>query len=365
MTTTTTTTTTTHDDDNLLPVALHRMDVGLVPFAPPMTMEPWSAPQPSLAQQVADKGLGWGVSKVPLYSAVGIAWPGAWGIQRDDTMAPLGVVGSRYKPLQNADMGAALDLAFGHLPSSMRPRIESAGALGAGPGMGVGGRGVGARVFAQLALPAELSRLVQVRADKGSEVRAYLTLTNTHDGGGSALVGGSVVRIVCRNTFAMANAEIKRGAKAGVGLRLRHTTAVIGAYREEVSAFLHAVAVGFKSQGERMNGYAGKKMLADAVRAAAVAILVPDFVEAGGATMTKGQTARVDAITEMVEGRDGRFVPTGEVTAYSVLQAALAYEMHRRPARGELAEQSETRTWRVLAADSDTITRAFAVLDRV
>ncbi|HEY1099877.1 MAG TPA: hypothetical protein VGF99_13165, partial [Myxococcota bacterium] len=80
--------------------------------------------------------------------------------------------------------------------------------------------------------------------------------------------------------------------------------------------------------------------------------------------MTRQKEAKVSAILEMIEGRDGEFVAADvDVTAYSVFQAVTAYEMHRTPVRGELAAQSETRLWRVLQKNK-TIPQAFAVLDR-
>jgi hypothetical protein len=315
------------------------------------------------AQQLADAGLGWTVSKGPLYGPDGRVWPGAYGIRRNDTEAPLGTVGSRYVPLQNAQVAEALERMFAHLPGSMRPRLENAGALGGGSGNGAAGErhDVGARVFAQLAMPAELSALLRVPQDGESETSAFLTLTNRHDGGGSAVIGGSVVRIVCRNTFAMASRE----ARAAGGLALRHTInrTSSAAYREHVSKWLKSLGAAYAAEGERLRSYAARPMRSVDVVAAVTEILHGEVL--APEEQTRAQRAAVDAVIEMIEGRDGQFVPTGDVTAYSLLQSVTAYEMHRRPARGALEAQTDTRLWRVLSDDSDTITRAFGTLDAV
>jgi hypothetical protein len=51
----------------------------------------------------------WTVSKHSLCGPDGPVWTGAFGTQRDDTRARLGVVGPRYKPPQNALLAPAID----------------------------------------------------------------------------------------------------------------------------------------------------------------------------------------------------------------------------------------------------------------
>lgn len=342
-----------------------------------LAAHPFAAPTTALARvdhatpygvQMAATGLGfvaddgarrlWSVSKVPLYGSDGRVWPDAFGTQRDDTGARLGIVGPRYKPLQNVQLAEALELAFGHLPPGFRPSIANAGALGDGPGFGVGSRNIGARVFAQLALPPALSGLLRVDADRDSDTVAYLTLTNTHDGTSSAVIGASATRIVCRNTWQLAHAESKRRG----GLSLKHTAGNVDQYRQHVSAWFKATAQSYATQGEKLRAYAAHRLTAAVVEDVAAEVLFGEVIEAE--RRTKAQTANVEAVIEMIEGRDGEFVARGDVTAYSVLQSVTAYEMHRRPARGELEAQTETRLWRVLT-DDEVIPRAFKVLDAI
>lgn len=318
------------------------------------------------AQQLAKSDLGydsptgrklWTVSKVALYGPNGQAWPGAYGTQRDDNNASLGLVGQRYTVLQNEQLAQALELAFAHLPTYLRPKIENAGALGGGSGFGPGGQqDRGVKVYSQLALPNELSKLLSVPQDKDSPTKAYLTLTNTHDGSASAILGAAATRIVCRNTFRMANKEASQN-----GFKLSHVPKNIEGYQAKVSEWLKAVGANFADMGGKMRHYASKPLGAEAVKQAATEILFGEVL--APEKQTAQQKAKVSAIIEMIESRDGQFVPMGDVTAYSVLQSVTAYEMHRRPARGSLSAQTETRLWRVLTG-SDTVGKAFEVLDR-
>lgn len=360
------TTTDTDDSQALVPVSLAAARIALAnhPLAPPTTA--LARLEQQYAEQLAATDLGydtdtgrrlWTVSKAPLFGSDGRVWPDAFGTQRDDTGARLGIVGPRYKPLQNSQLAEALDLCFRHIPANFRPRVMNAGALAGGIGFGVGSDSTkGARVFAQLALPNEISNLLRVDADKSSPTGAFLTLTNTHDGTSAAVIGASVTRIVCRNTWQMAHSESKRRG----GLSLRHTVGNVDTYREHVSQWLKDTAAGYAVQGERLRSYARKALSADRVATTVNAILYPDAVEVSAPT--KARKANVAAVLELIESRDGEFVPAGDVTAYSVLNAVTAYAMHTRPARGTDDEQTDTRLWTVLT-DDKIIPRAFRSLD--
>lgn len=354
----------TNDETALVPVTLATARASLP--AHPLSLRPTALQvvdfddlrPANYAADLATAGLGWRVAKTPLYSSDGQVWPAAFGIRREDTGARLGVVGPQYTPLQNSDLGKALDLAFGFMPARLRPRVVNVGALGAGAGMGVGNKATeGARVFAQLTLPNELSDLLRVPQDRDSDTHAFLTLTNTHDGSSTAAIGASAVRIVCRNTWQMAHAQ----SKANGGLSLKHTVRNVKTYQEQVGKWFRAIGQGYQTQGQRMRAYASKPMNVAAVNNAVSTILFGEVIEEP--RQTRQQKEKVAAILDMVEGRDGAFVPVGDVTAYSVLQAATAYDMHRRPARGELEAQTSTRLWRVLAGSDSVIPAAFATLD--
>ena len=156
----------------------------------------------------------------------------------------------------------------------------------------------------------------------------------------------------------MAHADAKRRG----GLSLKHTTGNVDSYRQHVSVWYKETAKQYAAQGEKLRAYAGHRLSPTAVDAIAAEVLFGEVLEPE--KRTKAQVANLEAILEMIEGRDGEFVARGEVTAYSLLQSVTAYEMHRRPARGEIEVQTETRLWRVLTED-DVIPRAFRSLDAI
>lgn len=102
----------------------------------------------------------------------------------DDTV--LGIVGARYKPVQNADAFAFTDELIGG-----DVRYETAGSLANGK-----------RVWMLAKMP-DTKILDDV-------VEPYLCLTNGHDGFSSLKVCMTPVRVVCQNTLNMALKNAKR-----------------------------------------------------------------------------------------------------------------------------------------------------------
>lgn len=139
-------------------------------------------------------GLSWSVELVPAF-AEGRAIPRARAVVRSDRREPIAVVGLRYAPVQNADAFAFLDGLVG----AGRAVYETAGMSG-------GGR----RVWVQARLPGD------VWVTREDNVGKYLTLVNSHDGGGSLRAFFTPRRIVCSNTL---RAALREGARAGVSIR--------------------------------------------------------------------------------------------------------------------------------------------------
>lgn len=166
--------------------------------------------------------LDWKVSK----SALSYEYKGAWrsqadsfAITRDDTGACLGVVGSRYKAIQNDQGFAFLD----EVMAEHGARYITAGAVH-------GGR----KVWMQVELPRQ-----SFAVGKGDEVKAYALFTNPHDGSGVAECFPTSERVVCANTLRVA-------LKNADGLRIRHT----GDIRSKIAAGRKALGVSVKGFGE-------------------------------------------------------------------------------------------------------------------
>lgn len=140
------------------------------------------APDSAAALKLA--GLDWSVKQVPvLYE--GQKTGHQFNVRESDNRV-LGVVGGRYKPVQNAEAFAFTDELVGG-----DVRYETAGSLADGK-----------RVWM-------LAKMLDTRV-LDDVVEPYLCLTNGHDGFSSLKVCMTPVRVVCQNTLNMALKGAKR-----------------------------------------------------------------------------------------------------------------------------------------------------------
>jgi phage/plasmid-like protein (TIGR03299 family) len=147
-------------------------------------------------------GLDWEVELVPLVSADTHAQVDHRAVRRTSDARVLGVVGSRYAPLQNKD-------AFGWFQPFLDAReaaLHTAGSLKSG-----------SRIW----VLAKLNRDPLVIAE-GDTVEKYLLLSHGHDGSLAVRCGFTPVRVVCANTLAMAH-----GSNASKLIRVKHTKDVL------------------------------------------------------------------------------------------------------------------------------------------
>ena len=131
-------------------------------------------------------GLNWEVEQKPIYLADGTEIKGNFANVRSSDNKPLGIVGDRYKIVQNTDAFAFTDALLGE-----GVRYETAGSLKDGK---------------VIWLLARMPEQIEILGDK---VDPYMVFTNTHDGSGAVRVCMTPVRVVCNNTL---NAAM-RGAK--------------------------------------------------------------------------------------------------------------------------------------------------------
>jgi phage/plasmid-like protein (TIGR03299 family) len=136
-------------------------------------------------------------------------------IVREDTGKQLGTVGSRYVPIQNVDGFSFLDGVL----EEYGARYETAGALYAGE-----------KVFMLAHFPKQAFTI-----NGGDRQEAYVAFTTTHDGSGAAACFPTSVRIVCRNTFRLAQMN------KGKGISIRHTGNIKEKVREARKALGFAV----------------------------------------------------------------------------------------------------------------------------
>ncbi len=156
-----------------------------------------------------------------------------FAVVRDSDQRCLGVVGSRFRPLQNEDAFGFFDF----LVENGDFNYESAGSLHDGK-----------KVWVLASLANGVAEVV-----KDDPIHAFVLLSHAHDGSQSVEIYNTDVRVVCANTEAMARAsgELMGG--------VRHTKNV----RDRISALKDAVAqrhVVFATAMERYRFLAGKKL---------------------------------------------------------------------------------------------------------
>lgn len=142
-------------------------------------------------------GLDWKVEQKPIFLADGTRIDGNYANVRSSDNKPLGIVGDRYKIVQNSDAFAFTDALLGE-----GVKYETAGSLKDGK---------------VIWLLAKMPEPFEVLGDK---IDPYLVFTNTHDGSGAVRVCATNIRVVCNNTLNLALRQAKRVWSA------RHTGSV-------------------------------------------------------------------------------------------------------------------------------------------
>lgn len=142
---------------------------------------------PTSADAIRLAGLDWRVEQRPLFLEDGTKIEGNFANVRSSDNKPLGIVGNKYKIVQNSDAFEFTDALLGE-----GVRYETAGSLKDGK---------------VIWLLAKMPETVEILGDK---VEPYMVFTNTHDGSGAVRVCMTPIRVVCNNTLNMALNRAKR-----------------------------------------------------------------------------------------------------------------------------------------------------------
>ena len=174
-------------------------------------------------------GLDWVVEpKQMVLEGTNIVVPNKVANVRNTDNAVLGVVGSRYKVIQNDEMFSFADLLL-----DAGAQFETAGSL----------RG-GEVVFAAMEIPSEH---IEIAGDNG-KTNSYLVLANGHNGLFPFRALVTPIRVVCMNTLNAALGDAK------TSFTIRHTAKVSGKIAEAKRALgiTHKVMEEFKVGAEHL-----------------------------------------------------------------------------------------------------------------
>jgi phage/plasmid-like protein (TIGR03299 family) len=242
--------------------------------------------------------LDWSVQKTPMYLPTGRVVPNHYAMVRSDSGATLGVVGNRYQPIQNASGLDLFDVAASH------GLIEYGNA-----GMFKGG----AIVWLQAKLPEPI-------VIAGQEVAKYLLLANSHDGSGTLRVLLTPIRIICRNTLAMA-------LRADAGMTIRHTASADAKMQTAQRAI--EAAGGAYAQFEDVAQTLYRRSMTSAGVRGYVDALLPAPIDSEPSARLEGTRAK---IIDLFDSGDGHYAIRG--TAWAAYNAVAQYTDHARATRG-------------------------------
>ena len=136
---------------------------------------------PESKEALNQAGLDWKVEQTDVYAASGERIPGYKANIRDIDRSVLGIVGDRYKIVQNEEAFAFTDGLLGE-----GVKYETAGSLAGGK------------------IVWMLAKLPEKYIISGDAIEPYLVFCNSHDGSGAIRVAMTPVRVVCQNTLNLA-----------------------------------------------------------------------------------------------------------------------------------------------------------------
>lgn len=157
-------------------------------------------------------GLNWTVEKQPVYLGNGQSIPRAYATVRTDRGTALGVVGEKYRPVQNAEAFEVMDKVI----AGVGWKYEVVGALDEGR-----------EVFLLAKKPEGLI----INGD--DVVESFVLLQNSHDGRSPVRILPTDVRVVCNNTLraALSARDINKTVS------LKHTANVMAGIAEATRAW--------------------------------------------------------------------------------------------------------------------------------
>ncbi len=262
------------------------------------------------AEAIEAAGLGYQAELTPLKTDEGLAVLDRKAVIRSDTREVLGVVGTSYVPIQNAECFSFLDavVAEGSL------RYHSAGALGKGE-----------RIWLLAKLPGH----IQVNGTEDVTDK-YLLLHNSHNGSSALRVFFTPIRVVCANTLAVAD---RRGRGQGIAIRhqgnlaakVRQAQTVLGLanhFYDDIQIKVDLLANHYPTAAQLKNFFT---------------TLYPDLP---GGRNKRAENIRSELSRLFEEGR-GQDIPGICHSSWAALHAVTEWVDHHRPTRARNAVERD------------------------
>lgn len=136
------------------------------------------------AEAIQKAGLDWKAELKSIHTTDGVQVEQSKAVVRDIDKSVLGVVGNRYRPLQNDEAFGFFDGVVGEEQAI----YETAGSLRDGK---------------QVWLLAKLNGVMHIKSTE-DVIDKYVLLTNSHDGTSPVIVTPTPIRVVCNNTLTLA-----------------------------------------------------------------------------------------------------------------------------------------------------------------
>lgn len=268
---------------------------------------------PSVREAIIAAGLDWTVDLKPVFLEDGTLIDSAQATVRSTDKSILGVVGTRYKPLQNAD---AFNF-FNPFVESGLCTLETGGSLSLGKKVWILARIVG-------------SDLPIVGDDV---VRKFLLLSNSHDGTISVRVGFTPVRVVCANTLAMAHNN-----DASQLIRIRHGKNTLTDL-ENVREVMKVANATFEATADQYRKLATKTINSSDLRKYIKVVL--GIVEEDDKLSTRSANQIIEVTSLFENGRGNQLIGV-KGTVWAAYNAATEYLSH---SAGRSADSRYNSLW--------------------
>jgi phage/plasmid-like protein (TIGR03299 family) len=231
--------------------------------------------------------------------------------EADGKVIPLGVVGARFRPVQNLD-------AFGVLQPACEEHgvtIESAGALG-----------IGERTWMLAKFGA-----ADFGPSAADSVRGYFLVLNAHDGSSNFFARPTLIRAICQNTI---NAALS--ANTGRTFTIRHTASA-DARVKEARRLVTALVDAMRKSATTFAQLAERRMSPQEIGAWIESVLPTPEGEAAPNATLKQKRADIGALVWAGKGAQLAGADGNGATAWAAYNAVVEYLDHVRPAQASSA----------------------------